>query len=153
MGYYAKHRRAGSKRPVLRAVAASTALVLLVLVGTVFLTYRHLEGNITISNGFAQITQPRPEQVEVECDSRVVEHPHRRRMDDPGRLRDRFGKVAPTDNGNRLLREVRPHAGRQALRAVVIEIGQIEPGCTTGEERVCGRRAGAAAPDLHDAVE
>ena len=65
MGYYAKHRRV-SKRPVLRAVAASTALVLLVLAGTVFLTYRHLEGNITVSNGFDQIIEPRPEEVEVE---------------------------------------------------------------------------------------
>jgi LCP family protein required for cell wall assembly len=66
LGYYAKHRRAGSKRPVLRAVAASTALVLLVLAGTVFLTYRHLEGNITVSNGFDQIVADRPEEVEVE---------------------------------------------------------------------------------------
>ncbi|CAA9377098.1 MAG: Cell envelope-associated transcriptional attenuator LytR-CpsA-Psr, subfamily A1 [uncultured Nocardioidaceae bacterium] len=66
MSYYAKHRRASSKRPVLRAVAASTALVLLVLAGTVFLTYRHLEGNITVSNGFDQIVAPRPDEVEVE---------------------------------------------------------------------------------------
>jgi LCP family protein required for cell wall assembly len=66
LGYYAKHRRASSKRPVLRAVAASTALVLLVLAGTVFLTYRHLEGNITVSNGFDEIVAPRPEEVEVE---------------------------------------------------------------------------------------
>ena len=60
------HRRASSRRPVLRAVAASTALVLLVLAGTLFLTYRHLEGNITVSNGFDQIVAPRPEEVEVE---------------------------------------------------------------------------------------
>jgi LCP family protein required for cell wall assembly len=66
VAYNAKHRRAASKRPVLRAVAASAALVLVVLAGTAFLTYRHLEGNITISNGFAQITQPRPDEVEVE---------------------------------------------------------------------------------------
>ena len=57
MGYYAKHRSAGSKHPVLRAVATSTALVLLVLAGTVFLTYRHLEGNITVSDGFEQIVE------------------------------------------------------------------------------------------------
>lgn len=66
MGYFGKHRRAGSKRPVLRAVAASTAMVLLVLAGALFLTYRHLEGNITVSNGFDQITEPRPEELEVE---------------------------------------------------------------------------------------
>jgi LCP family protein required for cell wall assembly len=66
VGYFAKHRRASSKRPVLRAVASSMALVLLVLVGVVFLTYRHLEGNITVSDGFAQITGDRPEEVEVE---------------------------------------------------------------------------------------
>ena len=66
MSYYAKHRHITSKRPVLRAVAASTALVLLVLAGTVFLTYRHLEGNITVSDGFEQIVEDRPEEVEVE---------------------------------------------------------------------------------------
>ena len=66
MGYYAKHRRAASRRPVLRAVVASSALVLLVLAGTVFLTYRHLEGNITVSNGFDQIVEERPDEVEVE---------------------------------------------------------------------------------------
>jgi LCP family protein required for cell wall assembly len=66
VGYTAKHRRASSKRPVLRAVATSTALVLLVLAGTVFLTYRHLEGNITESNAFDQITAVRPDEIEVE---------------------------------------------------------------------------------------
>ena len=66
MGYTAKHRRDGSGRPVLRAVAASAALVLLVLAGTVFLTYRHLEGNITVSHGFEQITGARPSEVAVE---------------------------------------------------------------------------------------
>jgi LCP family protein required for cell wall assembly len=57
---------------VLRAVAASTALVLLVLAGTVFLTYRHLEGNITVSNGFDQIAVERPEEVEVEGPKRPL---------------------------------------------------------------------------------
>ena len=66
MGYDAKHRRARSGRPVLRAVAASAALVLLVLAGTLFLTYRHLEGNITVSDGFDKIVEPRPDEVDVE---------------------------------------------------------------------------------------
>ncbi len=66
MAYRAQHRRAGSKRPVLRAVAVSTALVLLTLAGTVFLTYRHLEGNITKSQAFDNIVGPRPTQVAVE---------------------------------------------------------------------------------------
>jgi LCP family protein required for cell wall assembly len=66
MGYYGKHRLPGSRRPVLKAIAASTALVLLAVAGSLFLVYRHLEGNITISQGFQQITEPRPEEVEVE---------------------------------------------------------------------------------------
>jgi LCP family protein required for cell wall assembly len=72
MGYYGKHREAGSRRPVLRAVAASTAMVLLVLAGSLFLTYRHLEGNITVSSGFEQITGGRPEEVEVEGPKRPL---------------------------------------------------------------------------------
>ena len=66
MGYYGKHRLPGSRRPVLKAIAASTALVLLAVAGSLFLVYRHLEGNITISQGFQQITEPRPDEVEVE---------------------------------------------------------------------------------------
>jgi LCP family protein required for cell wall assembly len=66
MAYRALHRSAGSKRPVLRAVAVSTVLVLATLAGTVFLTYRHLEGNITKSQAFDNIVGPRPQQVEVE---------------------------------------------------------------------------------------
>lgn len=66
MRYYGKHRQPGSKRPVLKAVAASTAMVLLTVAGVLFLTYRHLEGNITVSKGFDMITEPRPDEVEVE---------------------------------------------------------------------------------------
>ncbi len=66
MGYHGKYRSAGSRRPVLKAVAMSTALVLLVLGGTLFLTYRHLEGNITVSRGFEQIVAPRPVETVVE---------------------------------------------------------------------------------------
>jgi LCP family protein required for cell wall assembly len=65
VGYHGKHRE-GRAHPVVRAVAASTALVLVTLAGVLFLAYRHLEGNITVSRGFDQITEPRPEEVEVE---------------------------------------------------------------------------------------
>jgi LCP family protein required for cell wall assembly len=65
VGYRGNHREA-RRRPVLRAVAASTALVLLTLAGTVFLAYRHLEGNINVSDGFSLITGPRPDSVDVE---------------------------------------------------------------------------------------
>jgi LCP family protein required for cell wall assembly len=64
--YHANHRRAGSKRPVVRAVAVSTALVLLTLAGTVFLTYRHLQGNITQSHAFDRIIGSRPERTKPE---------------------------------------------------------------------------------------
>lgn len=66
MVYHGRYRSAGSRRPVLKAVAGSTALVLLVLAGTLYLTYRHLEGNITVSHGFDQITSPRPTEAPVE---------------------------------------------------------------------------------------
>jgi len=72
LSYSAKHRRAGSRRPVLRAVVTSAALVVLVLASTVFLTYRHLEGNITISHGFDQITGPRPSEVAVQGPQKPV---------------------------------------------------------------------------------
>jgi LCP family protein required for cell wall assembly len=62
MVYHANHRQAGSKRPVLRAVAVSTVLVLFTLAGTVFLTYRHLQGNITQSHAFDQIISTRPDK-------------------------------------------------------------------------------------------
>ena len=65
MGYSARHRDV-SGRPVVRAIATSVALVLLALAGTAFLAYRHLEGNITISDGFDRITGDRPDEVEVE---------------------------------------------------------------------------------------
>ena len=65
MGYQGKYRRETSRRPVLKAVALSTVLVLVALVGTVFLTYQHLQGNITKSDAFAQITGPRPEEGKV----------------------------------------------------------------------------------------
>jgi LCP family protein required for cell wall assembly len=71
MGYYGKHRER-ARRPVLKAVAASTALVLLVLVGTLFLAYRHLEGNITQSRAFEQITGSRPDEVDVEGPKRPL---------------------------------------------------------------------------------
>jgi LCP family protein required for cell wall assembly len=65
VSYRGKHRRA-VRHPVLRAVAATTAMVLLAIAGTAFLAYRHLEGNITVSNGFDDIMGDRPDEVEVE---------------------------------------------------------------------------------------
>lgn len=65
MGYQGKHRHRG-RHPVVRAVAISTALVLTVLAGVVVLTYRHLQGNITESNGFDNIVTARPQEEEVE---------------------------------------------------------------------------------------
>lgn len=62
MGYRGRHReRTG--HPVLRAVAVSTVMVLLAVAGVVFLTYRHLEGNIQVSDGFDEVRRIRPEQV------------------------------------------------------------------------------------------
>ena len=65
MSYRGKHRRA-VRHPVLRAVAATTVMVLLAVAGTAFLAYRHLEGNITVSNGFDDIMGDRPDEVDVE---------------------------------------------------------------------------------------
>ena len=70
MSYEGKHRQPGSRRPLLKAIAISTTVVLLVLAGAVYLTYRHLEGNITVSPAFDQITEPRPEEVQVEVEGR-----------------------------------------------------------------------------------
>lgn len=65
VAYRGKHRL-GAHRPILRAVATSVAMVLLAVLTTGFLAYRHLEGNIQVSDGFELITGERPEQVEVE---------------------------------------------------------------------------------------
>ncbi|WP_148571669.1 LCP family protein [Nocardioides caldifontis] len=71
MSYRGKHRRA-VRHPVLRAVAATTAMVLLAIAGTAFLAYRHLEGNITVSNGFDDILGDRPDEVDVEGPSKPL---------------------------------------------------------------------------------
>jgi LCP family protein required for cell wall assembly len=65
LAYHGKHLAPGSRHHVIKAVAISTAAVLAVLAGTVFLTYRHLEGNISVSEAFNQITQPRPKAVDT----------------------------------------------------------------------------------------
>lgn len=65
MAYYGRHLETG-KHPVLRAVALTTALVLIVLSGTVYLIYRHLEGNVTVSQAFDQIAADRPDEIEFE---------------------------------------------------------------------------------------
>ena len=65
MAYYGKHldRR---RHPVVRAIAVSTVMVLLALGCSGYLVYRHLEGNVTVSDAFNQITEERPEKQEVE---------------------------------------------------------------------------------------
>ena len=65
MAYYGKHLQ-GRRHPVVRAIAVSTVMVLLALGCSGYLVYRHLEGNVTVSGAFDQITEPRPEKVEVE---------------------------------------------------------------------------------------
>ena len=65
MAYYGRHLETG-KHTVLRAVAVSTALVLAVLSGTVYLIYRHLEGNVTESQAFDQMLTERPDDVDFE---------------------------------------------------------------------------------------
>jgi len=52
LAYHGNHLAPGSRHHVIKAVAISTAAVLAVLAGTVFLTYRHLEGNISVSEAF-----------------------------------------------------------------------------------------------------
>lgn len=65
MGYQGKHvARAG--HPVVRAIAVSVAVVLLAVGASGYLLYRHLEGNVTVSGAFEQITEPRPEKEDVE---------------------------------------------------------------------------------------
>ena len=67
MGYAAKHR-GPPKHAVLKAVAASTALVLAVVAGAVLLTFRHLEGNITKVPAFGNIVVARPTEPQVEIE-------------------------------------------------------------------------------------
>ncbi|GAA1922567.1 LCP family protein [Nocardioides marmoribigeumensis] len=64
MAYYGKHLQ-GRRHPVVRAVAVSTVMVLLALGCSGYLVYRHLEGNVTVSNAFDQITGPRPDREAV----------------------------------------------------------------------------------------
>ena len=61
MSYAGKHLGA-PKHAVLKAVAASTALVLAVIAGAAFFTYRHLEGNITKVPAFDNILAVRPSE-------------------------------------------------------------------------------------------
>src|SRR3712207_6317834 len=61
VSYAGKHLGA-PKHAVLKAVAASTALVLAVIAGAVFFTYRHLEGNITKVPAFDNILAERPSE-------------------------------------------------------------------------------------------
>ncbi len=65
MAYYGKHLL-GRRHPVVRAVAVSTVMVLLALGCSGYLVYRHLEGNVTVSDAFDQITEPRPDREVVE---------------------------------------------------------------------------------------
>lgn len=65
MAYFGKHLATG-RHPVLKAVAVSVVLVLGVLSGTGYLIYRHLEGNVTVSDAFDQIATGRPDEAEVE---------------------------------------------------------------------------------------
>ena len=60
LAYHGKHLAPGSRHHVIKAIAISTAAVLAVLAGTAFLTYRHLEGNISVSDAFEQITAAAP---------------------------------------------------------------------------------------------
>ena len=64
MSYSGKHLGA-PKHAVMKAVAASTALVLAVVAGAVFFTFRHLEGNITKVPAFENILASRPTEVAV----------------------------------------------------------------------------------------
>jgi LCP family protein required for cell wall assembly len=70
VGYRGDHR--ARAHPIVKAVAASTALVLVTLGGTLFLIYRHLEGNITVSQGFQQITGQRPTEKKVSGPSKPL---------------------------------------------------------------------------------
>ena len=67
MSYTGKHLGA-PKHGVLKAVAASTALVLLVIAGAVFFTFRQLQGNITTVPGFDNILAARPTEAPVQVE-------------------------------------------------------------------------------------
>jgi LCP family protein required for cell wall assembly len=67
MSYAAKHLGA-PKHAVLKAVAGSTALVLAVLAGSVFFTFRHLEGNINKIPAFENILADRPTEAPAETE-------------------------------------------------------------------------------------
>jgi LCP family protein required for cell wall assembly len=54
------------RRPLLRAIAISVAVVLVALLGGGFVVYRDLEGNITESPAFEEILGTRPEVVETD---------------------------------------------------------------------------------------
>jgi len=64
VAYYGRHLET-SRHPVVKAVAVSMVLVLTVLTGTAYLIYRHLQGNVTVSQAFEQLGD-RPDEVEVE---------------------------------------------------------------------------------------
>ena len=67
VSYAGKHLGA-PKHGVLKAVAASTALVLLVIAGAAFFTYRHLEGNITKVPAFENILAERPSEAPAKAE-------------------------------------------------------------------------------------
>ncbi|HET7690119.1 MAG TPA: LCP family protein [Nocardioidaceae bacterium] len=63
MGYAGKHRDVKPKRHVVRTIALSTAVVLLVLATGGYAVYRHLEGNITAFDMDGVLTN-RPDEVD-----------------------------------------------------------------------------------------
>lgn len=65
MSYDGKHRASATGRRVWKVIGLATSLLVLVVAGVVFFGYRHLEGNIEVSPGFENITEPRPEEVPV----------------------------------------------------------------------------------------
>jgi LCP family protein required for cell wall assembly len=62
---YAGKHLGEPKHAVLKAVAASTALVLLVIAGAAFFTFRHLQGNINKVPAFDNILAARPTEAPV----------------------------------------------------------------------------------------
>jgi LCP family protein required for cell wall assembly len=65
---YAGKHLGRQKHAVLKAVAASTTMVLLVIAGAAFFTYRHLEGNITKVPAFENILADRPTEEPVQIE-------------------------------------------------------------------------------------